>query len=416
MQSMKRLGSTLLVAGLLCGAQARAEDPVHGRLPDGRAYRTDDQGNQLVDYIAELELNIEALNRQVQGLQGELDQKNAQLKSHGGGSSRVVERDITASSSRPAAVRETAAPDCGLEIKACQANLVQARTDTSKLQIKYDEDAITYRNTIQRLEGDLQSLQRAAINARALNSDRSANLTELNVSMNKLEEERDRLLERTESQETELVSLRTRLADIQKEGDARIEKARLEMENSGEDMSEQFKRCRSALDDAQEKVSDLERELGKKNEQLDELRASHDGYEARPVKSDTASDESAPRAGFRKVPVEPALEDEDADLGAARTRAVQILKGRLNSEINMVNALISSRDRLYREYRRVPGASQVSPSRLVSSRQESLGLIMSKTRAASNVRDLSQLARGVDEIRATVEDDIARIKKVSKYQ
>lgn len=43
-----------------------------GRLPDGRAFRTDAEGTQLVDYIAELELSVEALNRRVQGLEGEV--------------------------------------------------------------------------------------------------------------------------------------------------------------------------------------------------------------------------------------------------------------------------------------------------------------------------------------------------------
>ena len=36
-----------------------------GRLPDGRAFRTDTEGNQVVDYIAELEATVDALTKQV---------------------------------------------------------------------------------------------------------------------------------------------------------------------------------------------------------------------------------------------------------------------------------------------------------------------------------------------------------------
>lgn len=36
-----------------------------GRLPDGRAFRTDSDGNQVIDYIAELETTVDALTQQV---------------------------------------------------------------------------------------------------------------------------------------------------------------------------------------------------------------------------------------------------------------------------------------------------------------------------------------------------------------
>ncbi|MCB0319838.1 MAG: hypothetical protein KDD60_02865 [Bdellovibrionales bacterium] len=44
-----------------------------GRLPDGAAYRTDREGNQLVDYVAELELKNEALERRIHGLEAEVE-------------------------------------------------------------------------------------------------------------------------------------------------------------------------------------------------------------------------------------------------------------------------------------------------------------------------------------------------------
>lgn len=46
-----------------------------GRTADGRAYRVDNQGNEIVDYIAELELQQDALNRRIYGLEAEIAEK-----------------------------------------------------------------------------------------------------------------------------------------------------------------------------------------------------------------------------------------------------------------------------------------------------------------------------------------------------
>lgn len=51
----------------------------NGRLPDGRAFRVDSEGNEIVDYIAELEVSIDTLNRQIDTLRGELEQKTVAL-------------------------------------------------------------------------------------------------------------------------------------------------------------------------------------------------------------------------------------------------------------------------------------------------------------------------------------------------
>lgn len=94
---MKRFFIAILIL-VSCGTFAFAAGPSkNGRLADGRAFRTDAQGNQLVDYIAELELSVDALNRRVQGLEYELQQKQAELQrvAAGGTSTQQVnERDL----------------------------------------------------------------------------------------------------------------------------------------------------------------------------------------------------------------------------------------------------------------------------------------------------------------------------------
>lgn len=91
--------SILLIFSLVLN-QAIAS-PERGRLPDGRAFRKDVHGNQIIDYIAELELNVEALMRRVSGLEDELAERNktlAQLKAEGVEVSKdLAERDLLAS-------------------------------------------------------------------------------------------------------------------------------------------------------------------------------------------------------------------------------------------------------------------------------------------------------------------------------
>jgi hypothetical protein len=65
---------TLLVFVLPCISSAEEAD--RGRLHDGRAFRTDATGIQLVDHVAELELTIESLNRRLQAAENEVKHKD----------------------------------------------------------------------------------------------------------------------------------------------------------------------------------------------------------------------------------------------------------------------------------------------------------------------------------------------------
>lgn len=59
----------LLISSTVFASPQNAE---RGRLPDGRAYRLNDDGHQVVDYIAELETTVDALTQQVIALEDQL--------------------------------------------------------------------------------------------------------------------------------------------------------------------------------------------------------------------------------------------------------------------------------------------------------------------------------------------------------
>ena len=58
---------------------ATAEQGERGRLSDGRAFRTDSSGIQLVDHVAELELTIESLTRRLEAAENEVKHKDSLL-------------------------------------------------------------------------------------------------------------------------------------------------------------------------------------------------------------------------------------------------------------------------------------------------------------------------------------------------
>jgi chromosome segregation ATPase len=119
---------------------AFAEDEMRGRLPDGRAFRTDNQGNQLVDYIAELELNIEALTRQVRGLESENANNKAiiQRLSKGGQalSNNVSEKNLLKNNSGTNQVDTFVTRD---DNNSCDDKLAAQNDEIDLLKQKYQE-------------------------------------------------------------------------------------------------------------------------------------------------------------------------------------------------------------------------------------------------------------------------------------
>lgn len=158
----------ILFSLVLTLSYVQAEDGERGRLPDGRAFRTDSDGTQLVDYIAELELQVETLTRQVHGLEDESQARQAvidRLRAGGAESPQLRETDLTRKNPAPATpcepkivervvekVIETKAPclpsacpecddspDCNLMIE--QAKLEQSRADQAIIEDKEKEIA-----------------------------------------------------------------------------------------------------------------------------------------------------------------------------------------------------------------------------------------------------------------------------------
>ncbi|MCO6429308.1 MAG: hypothetical protein J5J00_00480 [Deltaproteobacteria bacterium] len=135
---------------------ARAEDDARGRLPDGRAYRTDEDGVQLVDYVAELELTIESLQRQVQGLESEARERQAVMASlqKSGQAPRLSEKDIPSKSAEgsSSAAALAAKQECERRVTACEGRLDDQKTD-------YDVKLASMQKTLGEAQSEISSLK-----------------------------------------------------------------------------------------------------------------------------------------------------------------------------------------------------------------------------------------------------------------
>lgn len=137
-----------------------------GRLPDGRAFRTDVEGNQLVDYIAELEVTVEDQNRRIQGLELEVEGKTLQNdpdreRRIGEG---LTERDLLGGKQRGATIIGTdPARQRSLQHPAamdCQEELSQVNDLLSRTKLELEDEQKTSAPDCVALQGTVQSLER----------------------------------------------------------------------------------------------------------------------------------------------------------------------------------------------------------------------------------------------------------------
>ena len=135
-----------LFFGSICFAE-----PTLGRLPDGRAYRIGSDGTQLVDYIAELEMQVEAQNRRIQGLEFEIEQKQALLQ-------RAPQRQVSEIEEKTL-LDTRANPQAENELSNCILERTNLNSRFEQLRVQFDQNQRDSSARIQSLEGQVSELR-----------------------------------------------------------------------------------------------------------------------------------------------------------------------------------------------------------------------------------------------------------------
>lgn len=178
-----------------------AQDDSKGRLPDGRAYRTDPEGYQLVDYIAELELKIEELQNKL------ISQDNE--KRMAGSSGNIQEADLLSGSSgsnntNTRAVQLCSEADCETLVQPCRSELASLQQTNDSLTQRVS----TLNSQVQEMgSGDDSETLLASIQTS------EAKLAEQNQQLAEQNQRLAMLTQNVNSRDAEIASLQNKLAN-----------------------------------------------------------------------------------------------------------------------------------------------------------------------------------------------------------
>ena len=377
----------------------QTDETPRGRLSDGRAFRTDQEGNQLVDYIAELEVNLDTAQRQVVALQDQIGDKQRRIdrlevgkpadsvvneKDLSVGSS-PVKQSITTTGFSAENLKEACAP---IVEKAVAQRVEQANSQTRECQDSVARIAESAKLSAANQKGEsnkVESLERELMAREAmlqqLQSDTSKESTiaslqsEILEKNRKLGEQQDQLAMLRESSEK---SSRSDAASVNE-----LESVRKELA------------ARDAL------LSTQQNEIATLKSQTTSLRS---------VRQESTS----PAITTSTVISQPAVSTSSATtLNASRDRAFDTMRGRNTTELTKLRNLIASRDQLYASYKSKPHPVQFSPSAAQTQNGETLSSIETKLANARSMREFSNITRDIQEIQAKIGDDIGLMKRMS---
>jgi chromosome segregation ATPase len=343
----------------------QAEEEQVGRLSDGRAYRVDQEGNEIVDYIAELELSKDALQRQIYGLEGELKEKNRLLESRNiasaSGRSEILEKDLKSG------VIKTIQQDCSSVVDKALASSNQRNDELNR-------EVATY-------QAKLQNYQI-----------REASSDDNNQQLSKLEGQlADALANSSECQ--------GRYEKLKVTSQEEIEGAKREIENVQGDLSNEVSQLRGKLIEANHREKEKEEEIGTLKLRLVENER----------RINSISQQNSAILARANVEGQPNKQPTVSD---ARKQALEILRNRVNVRLNSVRSSLALRDSLYSKYRASSRALRIDLKKAVSSRGLELRDIQERLRKVTSIVELSTLSRDLTEIETRVREDIALLERL----
>jgi len=417
----------LFVASVPC--VAGAEDS-RGRLPDGRAFRTDEQGNQLVDYIAELEVNAEALQRRVHGLEDELSEKQRIIERLGRGevgsealTGRVVERTLAGGESGGGALAraELAAVSATRESSgACRAEVGRVSAELSAAR----NENLAIQNAVDAARREASAARSAAEFEKRLRTEGETRLAAVSAEY---AAHRDRPVRDCDA-EVATALRSTRGESVQVETALREQLAALRLEHSRASHDTRT-RCTTQVDNALAHVSALEGDLEKAKSEVVTLQSALAATEAKLGEANQrlmmaqSADERVPSHGVAVAAVEPLAtrsvyavrQPVSSDAARSRRAVVESLRGNMLGELQKIRSLVATRDT---RFAAAEGSADLrvrfAPSRLVSSNRRTLDDIAASIRAADQVHQLTALRTDLAEIRALAQGDIDLLRRTGR--
>lgn len=352
------IGATLLCVAVEAVAQ---DEPERGRLPDGRAFRTDSDGNQLVDYIAELEMNLDGLNRRLAGLEGELERKNTELTRFEKGdpvSPQLAERTIVGKESHHSvvpgpfqSVEKTAAQSCPPAPKC---------PDVSRVSVAAECPAVAACDCSEKVRVADESYEKAKREIESLRKDLKTSGGEHAEMLAKLEKS-------VSDKDVELKASASKITGLQ----AKVQ----QLADSNSQLTQQVALRAAELASAQQALVSSRAALNPKSE---------------------------------------SLEYGSDSLESARMKAVISYRTNIANDVQDVRRLLLERESIYKRRANAPGPVTFSVAEPRSKDNLSLKDLDERARQMNTMKSLSQVQQGVAQIKQQVVDDIALLKRLER--
>lgn len=402
---MTRAVLALLAASILSlSPDAAFSDPRMGRLPDGRAYRVDGEGYQLVDHIAELEVTVDELNRQI-------DQLEAQVGKSG--------TPVQAAACPPApicpAVSTASDPtDCSAETASLERRV--AILDSELQRAKYSNAPVVqscnYETRLQPLREEIALLKHQLNSAPSKNVLQAVETRELQLQ-NALRSTQE-LLEKRASQIEAAQSAEQQASEALQSTRAELESTKLALEESQDRLQ--------SLTKSGEQLASVQSELSRMKGELAQERASRAAVMAELelkrrgniVAKNATSTQPAAQLALNSRADESIQSPARAMLSGASAPEFGAMKSEFQSRLKEIQSLVLKRKDLSDSARAKRNGVAISLQALQSSRGQSLDSIRSLIAAMQSERDARSIRLALSEIKQILLDDIQTFERLRK--
>lgn len=392
--------------------QSASADDGRGRLPDGRAFRKDASGNTMVDYIAELELEVDSLRRQVQGLESERDNNELRIASRSpeGCQAPLTEKNILQGSAQPAALncpkceQKVCPPvqkDCSAQVRTaedtCSVSLEKvnqsylARLKSSNIQVEQKEREIEkLLSSIEQQSGQIETLRVAAQKKTTCPELKQASCPQ--ISCPQVKTATSPAVKPVACPELKPVICPPVQKDCSKE-----------IATISEGFEKKGKEKLSQIADFQKQIADKDHAIElllNQNEQL---------------KIEKAKEAAAIRASFKPIPEQkeaPALPVKAERIKPKSTDPLDNARSLVFSELTAVTAALNERNTMYAQYKQRPTTVTFTPAAPTSDKGRSLSQLKESINQALTMRELSLVRREVTEIKTKIDFDRGMMKRL----
>ncbi len=340
-----------------------AEEPDRGRLADGRAFRKDAEGNQLVDYIAELELSVEALNRTVSSLEDDISERDRAIA----GLSKCAQQENQAAIKERDLINPSNPTEDNNQlydaIAACETKLKEVVTE-------FEANKIRIATGCRSLEEQLAA--------------KEATIASIKQSM--------------DEKDLALTAARAELVRYKAEKSVALAK-QPEMNN---------RKVEVAIDRSSRK--DLSSSAAISKTPMPVVPAA---IEAENEDSALAIAKLGEQARYA-LKINSMNTKPSSSIDQKRSRVVDSLRGTVLTELNKLNAIAMERDQLFSRYSKVKHAVEFKLSPLVSKKGNSVAKIRENINNARSVHELSQAKAELSQLKSTLQADISLMQRMEK--